>query len=68
MPNEYAADFTELSEAQRDDLAALLKKLYIAVDRFFDGVRRPRTSLVGTSRRPTLRCAGTCACTCSCFR
>ncbi|MDK7137737.1 galactose-1-phosphate uridylyltransferase [Corynebacterium simulans] len=40
MPNEYAADFTELSSAQRDDLAALLKKLYTAVDRFFDGVEK----------------------------
>ena len=40
IPNEYAADFTELSDAQRDDLARLLKRLYSAVDRFFDGVDR----------------------------
>ncbi|MDN6551671.1 MAG: galactose-1-phosphate uridylyltransferase [Corynebacterium flavescens] len=40
VPNTYAADFTELSEAQRDDLAGLLKRLYGAVDRFFEDVEK----------------------------
>ncbi|MDY6049681.1 MAG: galactose-1-phosphate uridylyltransferase [Corynebacterium sp.] len=40
MPNEYAADFTELGEEQRDDLARLLKRLYTAVDAFFEGVEK----------------------------
>ena len=38
MPNEEVPDFAALSGAQRADLAPLLKKLYSAVDRFFDGV------------------------------
>ncbi|MDO5031126.1 galactose-1-phosphate uridylyltransferase [Corynebacterium sp.] len=40
MPNAYAADFCDLNDEQRDDLAALLKKLYSAVDRFFEGVEK----------------------------
>ncbi|WP_211276153.1 galactose-1-phosphate uridylyltransferase [Corynebacterium aquilae] len=37
-PKRNVADFTELSDAEKDALAPLLKKLYTAVDRFFDGV------------------------------
>lgn len=40
MPNTPARDFRDLNDAQRDDLAALLKKLYTAVDEFFEGVER----------------------------
>ena len=40
MPNEEVPDFAALSDAQRADLAPLLKKLYSAVDRFFDGVEK----------------------------
>lgn len=40
MPNQPARDFRDLDNAQRDDLARLLKKLYTAVDDFFDGVER----------------------------
>lgn len=39
-PNRHVADFTELTDAERADLAPLLKRLYTAVDRFFDGVEK----------------------------
>ncbi|WBT10016.1 galactose-1-phosphate uridylyltransferase [Corynebacterium sp. SCR221107] len=39
-PNRHVADFTELSDAEREDLAHLLKRLYTAVDRFFPGVEK----------------------------
>lgn len=38
VPNEPAGDFTDLSDEARDDLAAVLSRLYPAVDRFFEGV------------------------------
>ncbi|MDN8806841.1 hypothetical protein Q0N68_13620, partial [Staphylococcus aureus] len=40
LPNEEVPDFAALTDAQRADLAPLLKKLYSAVDRFFDGVKK----------------------------
>ncbi|MBH5298695.1 galactose-1-phosphate uridylyltransferase [Corynebacterium ulcerans] len=39
-PNRHVADFTELTSAERDDLAVLLKRLYESIDRFFDGVEK----------------------------
>ncbi|APT93419.1 galactose-1-phosphate uridylyltransferase [Corynebacterium phocae] len=41
MPNRQVADFTELSDAAKADLAVLLKDLYGAMDRFFEGVDKP---------------------------
>ncbi|AKE39276.1 Galactose-1-phosphate uridylyltransferase [Corynebacterium camporealensis] len=38
MPNAHAPNFAALNDDQRNDLANLLKQLYAAVDRFFDGV------------------------------
>ncbi|MCZ9296202.1 galactose-1-phosphate uridylyltransferase [Corynebacterium yonathiae] len=40
LPNSEVPDFAALTDAQRADLATLLKKLYSAVDRFFDGVEK----------------------------
>jgi UDPglucose--hexose-1-phosphate uridylyltransferase len=40
VPNRPVGDFTGLTEAERDELPALLKALYTAVDRYFDGVER----------------------------
>ncbi|CAB0502604.1 galactose-1-phosphate uridylyltransferase [Corynebacterium diphtheriae bv. mitis] len=40
MPLRAVADFTELTDVERDDLAALLKRLYTAVDSFFEGVAK----------------------------
>lgn len=40
MPLRAVADFTELTDVERDDLAALLKRLYTAVDSFFEGVTK----------------------------
>lgn len=40
LPNRQVADFTELTDAEKAELAALLKKLYTAVDEFFEGVER----------------------------
>ncbi|AHI22502.1 galactose-1-phosphate uridylyltransferase [Corynebacterium vitaeruminis] len=39
-PHRHVADFTELTDDERADLAPLLKRLYTAVDRFFDGVEK----------------------------
>lgn len=40
MPRRSVPDFDALSQEERADLAPLLKKLYTAVDKFFDGVER----------------------------
>lgn len=40
LPNDDVPDFSALDEAQRADLAGVLKKLYSAVDRFFEGVEK----------------------------
>ncbi|MDU0479331.1 galactose-1-phosphate uridylyltransferase [Staphylococcus chromogenes] len=40
MPNRHVADFTELDEAEKQELAELLKRLYGAVDKFFPGIDR----------------------------
>ena len=40
MPNRPVADFTELTEEERAALPLLLKSLYTAVDRYFEGVDR----------------------------
>lgn len=40
MPRRQVADFTELTEEEKAELAPLLKKLYTAVDNFFDGVEK----------------------------
>lgn len=40
MPKRQVADFTELTDAERDELAPLLKQLYTAIDSFFPGVEK----------------------------
>ena len=40
LPHRQVADFTELSEEEKQELTPLLKRLYTAVDRFFDGIER----------------------------
>ncbi|MGO1949780.1 MAG: galactose-1-phosphate uridylyltransferase [Mycobacteriaceae bacterium] len=40
VPNRPVGDFTELTEEERAELPDLLKPLYTAVDRFFEGVER----------------------------
>ncbi|WP_273367862.1 galactose-1-phosphate uridylyltransferase [Corynebacterium massiliense] len=40
MPKRQVADFTELTAAEKDELAPLLKQLYTAVDGFFPGVEK----------------------------
>lgn len=40
MPKRHVADFTELEDDEREELAGVLKRLFSAVDRFFDGVER----------------------------
>ncbi|KXB53424.1 UTP--hexose-1-phosphate uridylyltransferase [Corynebacterium sp. CMW7794] len=52
MPNVHVPNFAELSEAQRDDLAVVLKKLYTAVDQFFEGVEKT-PYIAGWNQAPT---------------
>ena len=40
IPRRHVPDIAALTQRERADLAPLLKKLYTAVDMFFDGVRR----------------------------
>ncbi|AKK03696.1 galactose-1-phosphate uridylyltransferase [Corynebacterium epidermidicanis] len=40
MPNRHVADFTELHDFEKRELAGLLSRLYKAVDKFFPGVER----------------------------
>jgi UDPglucose--hexose-1-phosphate uridylyltransferase len=39
-PNRKVADFSELTDDEKDDLAIVLKRLYTAVDKFFEGVEK----------------------------
>lgn len=39
-PNRKVADFSELTDDEKDDLAIVLKQLYTAVDKFFEGVEK----------------------------
>lgn len=40
VPNRAVADFTDLTQDERAALPCILKPLYIAVDRYFEGVER----------------------------
>ena len=40
MPHRQVADLAELSDEEKAELAPLLKRLYTAFDRFFEGVER----------------------------
>ncbi len=40
MPRRQVADFTELTDEEKEELSRVLKRLYTAVDNFFEGVER----------------------------